>query len=91
MSSALTDTPTGSVYQPLFPFGTAGDTLIVLTAAAESGALSSAEIFRRKTFAKTELGVTSAPTAGWVADIPNARESPAASVPVATTAVPFGS
>ena len=78
LSSALTDTPTGSVYQSLFPFGTAGDTMIVVTGAAESGGLSSAEMFRRKTFGMTRIGCENAPTAGRVADIPNATVSPAA-------------
>ena len=49
LSSAPTETPTGPVYQPLFPFGTEGDTLIVVTGAAESNGLNSAEMFSRKT------------------------------------------
>ncbi len=37
------------------------------------------------------LGVTSAPTAGWVADIPNARYPQPRRSLVATMALPFGS
>src|SRR6188472_1027635 len=91
LSSAPTETPTGLVYQPLFPFGTEGDTLIVVTGAAESNGLNSAEMFSRKTSFATLLGVRSEPTAGWVADIPYDRASPPAPVALATMAVPVGS
>ena len=53
LSSALTDTPTGSVYQPLLPFGTAGDRLIVVAGAVESDGVSSAEMFKRKRSLRT--------------------------------------
>ena len=90
MSSALTDTPTGSVYQPLFPFGVGGDTLIVVVGGADSAGLSMAEMFNRNRSLRTALGVTSAPTAGRVAVMPAARTSPPAAVNVATMAVPLG-
>ena len=90
-SPALTATPTGTVYQPLSPFGSAGDRLIVVVGGVASAGLSSAEMFRRKMFCITALGVRSAPTAGWMAVIPVATMSPSATVAVAITASPVGS
>ncbi len=90
-SAALTETPTGPVYQPLFPFGTAGDRLIVVTGAAESRELNSAEMFRRTPLFEEPRGARSAPTAGRVSESPNDSASPPAPVALATMAVPFGS
>ena len=89
-SSALTATPTGTVYQPLSPFGSAGDRLIVVVGAVESAGLNSAEMFNLNMPGITAVGFRTSPTDGWMVVVPAAMMSAPASVKVAMIASPVG-